>query len=74
MTTETKVEYNPLTSMVTLEEIADATRVSPITLARWVKQGKFPQPRRYGRRTLRWPADEVNAWIEKHNEDSNADR
>lgn len=36
--------------------------VSAPTLWRWVKEGKFPPPRKLGRITV-WPVDEVRGWM-----------
>jgi excisionase family DNA binding protein len=55
-----------ITQMVTLTDIAKALCVTEETVLDWVKLGKFPQPRRFGRRVYRWPTDEVNAWVERH--------
>lgn len=38
--------------------------VSPATLWRWVKEGKFPAPIRLSDRVTAWEAVKVNAWIE----------
>ena len=38
--------------------------VSPATLWRWVKAGKFPEPIRLSERVTAWEASKVNAWIE----------
>ncbi len=38
--------------------------VSPATLWRWVKSGKFPQPIRLSDRVTAWEASKVNAWIQ----------
>ncbi len=38
--------------------------VSPATLWRWVKAGKFPEPIRLSDRVTAWEASKVNAWIQ----------
>ncbi len=38
--------------------------VSPATLWRWVKAGKFPAPIRLSDRVTAWEASKVNAWIQ----------
>lgn len=38
--------------------------VSPATLWRWVKAGKFPEPIRLSERVTAWEASKVNAWID----------
>ena len=47
-------EYSPLVGMVNIQEVADACRVSVATINRWVKAGILPEPRRFGRRCVRW--------------------
>jgi len=32
---------------------------------RLIRDGKFPQPIRLGRNRIRWPAPEIDAWIEE---------
>lgn len=39
--------------------------VSPATLWRWVKAGKFPEPIRLSERVTAWEASKVSAWIEQ---------
>ncbi|MCS6122530.1 helix-turn-helix transcriptional regulator [Shewanella sp.] len=33
------------------------------TLFCWVRDGKFPQPLRIGRRTLGWTSQQYNEWL-----------
>jgi prophage regulatory protein len=37
--------------------------VSPATIWRWVRDGKFPQPFKIGVRTTVWNYDEIQAYI-----------
>ncbi|GGX76811.1 AlpA family phage regulatory protein [Massilia dura] len=37
--------------------------VSPATVWRWVREGKFPKPFKLGRSVTVWDADEVEAFI-----------
>lgn len=37
--------------------------VSPATLWRWVKLGKFPKPYTIGMRTTVWDKSKVDAWL-----------
>jgi prophage regulatory protein len=37
--------------------------VSPATLWRWVKDGKFPKPFKIGVNTTVWDKAEVDAWL-----------
>jgi len=40
---------------LTIDEVAEALRVNPATIARLVKRGEFPRPRMVGVQQ-RWPA------------------
>jgi prophage regulatory protein len=37
--------------------------VSPTTLWRWVKAGKFPKPRKLGENVVAWRAADIAAWL-----------
>lgn len=39
--------------------------VSPATIWRWVKEGKFPKPFKLASQTTVWDAAEVQEWIEQ---------
>jgi len=62
------VEYSPLVGLVTIDEVSQALRVVRSTVRRWYESGYFPKPKRYGRRSIRWSADEVNDWIISQNQ------
>jgi predicted DNA-binding transcriptional regulator AlpA len=40
--------------------------VSPATIWRWVKQGLFVQPYKLSPGVTVWNVDEVEAWLEAH--------
>lgn len=44
--------------------------VSPATIWRWVREGKFPKPFKLGVSVTVWNAAEVDAFISKQAEDS----
>ena len=46
--------------------------VSPATLWRWVKAGKFPEPIRLSDRVTAWEASKVNAWIQSQSREARA--
>lgn len=48
---------------LTVNEVAQRLRVNPSTVWRWIKGGKLKQ-RKLGRRIVRIPASEVNAFLE----------
>ncbi len=60
-----------LSRLLTLTEFADALRLSPHTIRKWVQDGKI-QPVRICRRLLFEPA-EVNRLIEESRQDSRHD-
>lgn len=39
--------------------------VTPATVWRWVAAGSFPQPVRLGPGVTAWPADAVDAWLQR---------
>ncbi len=46
--------------------------VSPATLWRWVKAGKFPEPIRLSDRVTAWEASTFNAWIQSQSSEARA--
>ena len=42
--------------------------VSPTTVWRWVREGRFPKPFKLGDSVTVWNADEVEAFIERQSE------
>ena len=46
--------------------------VSPATLWRWVKAGKFPEPIRLSDRVTAWETSKVNAWIQSQSSEARA--
>ena len=42
--------------------------VSPATLWRWVRSGKFPKPMKVGPNTTAWRAGDVRAWLRAQTE------
>lgn len=45
------------------KQVAERLGVHRWTLRQWVMTGRFPQPRRLTKRTLRWPAAQVDAFL-----------
>ena len=54
-----------LTQQLTDKEIAQALGVSRMTVWRWTKAGRLPQPRKIGANSTRWDSVEVMAAIRK---------
>lgn len=49
---------SPMTTLLTIEEVATYFSVSPQTIRRWVKNNNFAKPEKIGRRLL-WNQDEI---------------
>ena len=60
----------PTNRLIRINELASSkgqpgiVPISPATLWRWVKAGKFPAPIRLSDRVTAWESVKVNAWIE----------
>ena len=54
-----------LTQQLTDKDIAKALGISRMTVWRWTKAGRIPQPRKIGERTTRWDSREVMEAIHK---------
>ncbi len=67
-----KLDINNLPDLLTVREVADLLRVSPLTIKRWGKRGKLPAirinsrgDRRYKKEAVLWllgvnPSEEAN--------------
>ncbi len=51
--------------LLTRSEVAARLDITPRSLDRWVAAGRFPGPRRNGRRWSRWDARDVEAFLER---------
>lgn len=57
------------TRIIRIAELASTPKksgilpISPATIWRWVRDGKFPQPFQIGVRTTVWNYDEIQAYI-----------
>ena len=57
------------TRIIRIAELASTPKksgilpISPATIWRWVRDGKFPQPFKIGVRTTVWNYDEIQAYI-----------
>lgn len=57
--TTTKVSLEELPDLLTIREVADLLRVSPLTIKRWGKKGKLPAIRINSRGDRRYRKDVV---------------
>lgn len=54
-----------LTQQLTDKEVAAALGISRMSVWRWTKAGRLPQPRKIGVHTTRWDSQEVMEAIHK---------
>jgi prophage regulatory protein len=47
----------------TRHQLEKLFKVSPATIYRWIKEGKFPKPVRLGANMVRWKASDIEAWM-----------
>ena len=57
-------DTNPMTNLLTTEQVAEYLQVSPSTIRRWRANGTGPTPTRIGRQ-VRYHITHVHAWIAK---------
>ena len=75
---EARGNATPENRMIRINELAShkgqrgLIPVSPATLWRWVKAGKFPEPIRLSDRVTAWEAAKVNAWIQSQSSEARA--
>ena len=65
-----KVDLKNLPDLLTVREVADLLRVSPLTLKRWGKRGKLPAIRINSRGDRRYKKEQV-LWLLGINPDQN---
>lgn len=56
---QTKVDLKSLPDLLTVREVADLLRVSPLTIKRWGKRGKLPAIRINSRGDRRYKKEQV---------------
>lgn len=54
----------PVVAYLNCEQVAEMLHCCTVTLRAWVRSGRFPAPRRIGRRWL-WPTDIVQQAVEQ---------
>ena len=53
--------------LLTIKDVAEATRISARALWRWIAAGRFPQPDLRVGRVRRWKVSTVVEWIDGQN-------
>ncbi|HBR1737091.1 AlpA family transcriptional regulator [Klebsiella pneumoniae] len=48
-----------------LKQVCEATGFRKTAIYDWMKKGTFPHPVKIGR-SVRWPSDEIEEWINGH--------
>ena len=49
--------------LMTRQEVEARTALSRTSIYRMMREGSFPEPLKVGARAVRWPADEIEAWV-----------
>jgi prophage regulatory protein len=52
-------------ALLTVQTVAQLAGVHKTTIWLWAQQGKFPKPKRYGRKMTRWRAADVTGWLDR---------
>ena len=52
-------------NLIKKKEVVKRTSLSPQTIYRWMKDGRFPKSIPIAPRTTVWSENEINEWIEK---------
>ena len=51
--------------LMSLKQVCAAIGFKKTTVYKWINEGTFPPPVRIGSR-VRWPSNEIEAWIREH--------
>ena len=62
----------PQVRLLRMNQIVDLVPVSPATIWRWIRQGRFPAGTRLSRNITVWPAEVVERWVEQNTGGSKA--
>ncbi|WP_034460810.1 helix-turn-helix transcriptional regulator [Buttiauxella noackiae] len=60
------ITLNQPQRLIRIGEMLQLLTCSRTTLYRWVRDGSFPSPLMRGGRTLGWPANYYERWLEQH--------
>ena len=47
----------------TRQQLEKLFKVSPATIYRWIKEGRFPKPIHLGANMVRWKASDIESWL-----------
>ena len=47
----------------TRQQLEKLLKVSPATIYRWIKEGRFPKPIHLGPNMVRWKASDIESWV-----------
>ena len=59
----TKPEQPPTDRALTVREVGGKVGVSRGTIYRWIKEGSFPNGKRFGKSSVRWLESTIDAWM-----------
>lgn len=54
-----------------VREVTEKTGMSKSTIYRWIRQGEFPNGKRFGKCSVRWLESVIDAWIQSQEEHGN---
>ena len=52
-----------MTNLLTRQEIEARCGIARTTIYRKMREGSFPEPLQIGARAVRWPENEIEAWL-----------
>jgi prophage regulatory protein len=58
-----KSEIPPTDRALTIREVGDKIGASRSTIYRWIREGNFPNGKRFGKCSIRWLESTVDAWM-----------
>lgn len=58
------------TRLLRVSDVARYLSTSRCTVFRWLRTGRLPQPIRFGRRSIRWRAEDLERFIEASSQDA----
>ncbi|MBR0573387.1 MULTISPECIES: helix-turn-helix transcriptional regulator [Pasteurellaceae] len=52
-----------INQLLTLSEVVELVGIGVTSIYKYMKQGKFPQPKRIGKRAVRWRLSDIEEYI-----------